>query len=81
MTQKETASEFLNRFDLEIDFAWYYYYMREQSPTISRAEICQYYNEWTDSFSNEEWGDKYAVFPKAWQRKQAGGSTIVQIPA
>lgn len=81
MTQKETASEFLNRFDLEIDFAWYYYYMREQFPTITRAEIIRYYNEWMDSFSDEEWGDKYAIFPQAWQRKQADGSTIVQIPA
>lgn len=48
---------------------------------ITRAEICQYYNGWADSFSDEEWGDKYAIFPKAWQRKQADGSTIVQIPA
>lgn len=81
MIQKETARAFLNKFDLEIDFAWYYYYMREQFPTITRAEICQHYNNWVDSFSDEEWGDKYTVFPKAWQTVQPDGTIITQIPA
>lgn len=58
MTPKQTAYKYLSNFDLEINFGWYFYEMKEKHPGISRKEIIDLYNDWQE-LNNDEWGDRY----------------------
>lgn len=81
MTARQTAYKFLSNFDLEIDFAWYFYEMKEKFPEITRKEIIDLYNGWQErKRNNDEWGDRYVIFPKCWEKPLADGSIAIQIP-
>lgn len=79
MTPKQTAYKYLSNFDLEINFGWYFYVMKEKHPGISRKEIIDLYNDWQE-LNNDEWGDRYVIFPKCWEKPLADGSIAIQIP-